>query len=97
MALATGGFLWTIFAGMGIYLISTENVDATGKALTMYLACLAVGGYVSAVLVWKRIPLAVVPAVIVAVFYIIFVPLGTIVGVIIFTKLFAEDTRRYLA
>ncbi len=63
----------------------------------MYFAFLAIGGYISAAMIWKRNAFGIVPAVIVSLFYLVFFPLGTIIAIIVFIKLFAEDTRDYLA
>ncbi len=95
-ALATGGFLWTIFAGIGFYLMSTEKVDALGEQFTMFLALVAFGGYASAVMIWKRVRLAIIPALLVSTVYLMFFPIGTVVAVIVFLKLFDADSRRYL-
>ena len=95
-ALATGGFLWTIFAGIGFYLMSTEKIDAVGQGVTMFFACLALGGFVSAALIRQRVRLAVIPAVLVSAFYLRFFPLGTVIAAIVLLKLFADDSRRYL-
>jgi hypothetical protein len=75
----------------------TEGTDAIGNVITFVLAMFALGGYVSAVLVWRRVSMAMVPACLVTCIYLMFFPLGTLVGVIILTQLLAADTRKYLA
>ena len=62
----------------------------------MFFACLALGGFVSAALIRQRVRLAVIPAVLVSAFYLLFFPLGTVIAAIVLLKLFADDSRRYL-
>lgn len=97
VGLAIGGFLWTTFTGVGIYLISTKDIDSVGQWITAYFSCLAIGGYISAILVWQRVPFAIVPATLIAGCYGLFAPLGTLIAVFIFIALFNGDTRQYLA
>jgi hypothetical protein len=96
LGLAVGAFLWSVIIFVLLSLGVREKLDAIGTGLLAYMAVLAVGGLVSAVLLWKRVPLARLPAACCAVGFLLFVPLGTIVGAIILSTLFTEETERYL-
>lgn len=95
--LVAGAVIWTIVCGIAINAILAGHGDAITIAITAYWACLAVGGYISGILIWQRVSFATVPAAIIAVAYALFFPIGTLIGGIILLKLFDKDTRAYLA
>ncbi len=97
LALGISGFVAAIFAGVIIVLMSEDRNIELSPAAGLLAFLPALGGVVAAVLVWNRVPFATVPAMLVGIFFLFFVPIGTLVGAIVLAKLFAEDTRRYLA
>ncbi len=97
LTLSTAGFLFTIFAGMGIYLMVTDKVDPMGQAITACLAVLAIGGYVGAVSVRLRVRGAMPIVIVLLLPYLLFVPLGTILGVVALRYLIDPATKEYLA
>lgn len=97
LGLATAGLLWSVFSGMGLYLSATGDLDAVGRGITYYLLSLGIGGFIGSALLWSRVPGSKFFAMFISVFYLIFFPLGTIVGVIIFRGLLSTEMAHYLA
>ncbi len=98
--LATGGFLWMIFALMGVYIAATDmsgrGLDEFGKAICVMFGIISFLGYLGAVLLACRIPGARVFGFIVASLFITQFPLGLVVTVITFKGLLASETNQYL-
>ncbi len=96
LGLIIGGFLFGLIAGMGIYLGITGTLTSFGKFLTAYCVFLTVMGLTAGFLLADGLPQARPIAWTAAFAFLIFIPLGTIVALIVSKRLSSPEMTRHL-
>ncbi len=96
LGLIVGGFLFFVFAGMGFYLMATDDVDDFGRILTILLSVVAISGLGSGFMLASRTAFAIPIAWVTSGLYLLVFPLGTIVGVIVIKGLLSKEMSTFI-